>query len=64
MKTCLTAVLGSFVFLALGTTAQAQNPYARPPINSLTWLNLYRGGNSVPLNYQTLVRPDFDAQSA
>jgi hypothetical protein len=64
MKTCLTAVLGSFVFLTLGTTAQAQNPYARPPNSSLPLLNLYRGGSSGPLNYQTLVRPELDAQSA
>jgi hypothetical protein len=62
MKTCLATLLGLFLFLAGETAAQAQYQITRPTITP--YLNLYRGGSSVPLNYQTLVRPEFDIRNA
>jgi hypothetical protein len=62
MKTYLATVAGLLVSFASAATAQAQNPYARPTITP--WLNLNRGGQSIPLNYLNLVRPEFNTQAA
>jgi hypothetical protein len=62
MKVCFRALLGSMVFLAVGATAQAQYPGARPTVTP--WLNLYRAGNPAALNYYNLVRPELDFRSS
>jgi hypothetical protein len=62
MKNPSAILLGSVLFLGVGTAAQAQNPYARPAVSPYT--NLYRVGQPPLLNYQNLVRPDVDFRSS
>jgi hypothetical protein len=62
MKTIVTILFGSFLFLAVGTVAQAQSPYTRPPVSP--YWNLYRGGQPGNLNYYNLVRPDLEFRSS
>src|SRR5690349_7604497 len=58
MKTCVKLLVGSLLFFAGVGAAQAQYPNSRPTVTP--WLNLYRGGNPVALNYYNLVRPELD----
>ena len=62
MRTCLKAVVGSIVFLAIGATANAQYPGARPSVTP--YLNLYRSGSPVALNYYNLVKPELDFRAS
>jgi hypothetical protein len=61
MKITVTVALGLFLFLAGTSAAQAQDPNMRPTISP--WLNLNRFGQSPALNYQTLVRPEFETRA-
>jgi hypothetical protein len=64
MKTRVPALLGIALalFLTGRASAQAGNPYYRPPVSP--YLNQYRPGASQALNYLTLVRPELDARNA
>jgi hypothetical protein len=54
--------LGLALLLVSGAVANAQGAITQPTVTP--WLNLYRGGNSVAMNYYNLVRPEFTVRGA
>ncbi len=62
MKTTVGILVGSFLFLAVGSVAHAQYPYQRPAVSP--YQNLFRPGQTGAMNYYNLVRPDLDFRSS
>jgi hypothetical protein len=62
MTTCTKMSLGLALLLISGAIAHAQGAITQPTVTP--WLNLYRGGNSVAMNYYNLVKPEFTVRGA